>query len=310
MGRKSLEKQINNKYNSLGRYGVSKYQIKNNIAQEIPTKSRFEIKTPYIHSKETMKTYKDVGSRFADYLIKTGNFKRYDNLKDITVEHAKEYLEYRRDYDCVSPFTLKMERSALSKLLDDKIEVELPQRERENIFRSRNEVDNDRHFSLKNNHDLIVLAKACGFRRSDLEKAHTSDFKERDGHLYVLIDKSKGGRNRIAPVLPKYEKEVKRIIKERESLGKDKLVDKVHSKMDVHSFRREYAQELYEQIKENKILRNEYLKLYQQRSENIKSDMYHSRGDTNFHGLRDDIYVVSQALGHNRLDVSVNHYLK
>lgn len=309
MGRKSLEKQINNKYNSMGRYGVSKFETKNQIAAE-NNKSRFETKSPYIHSRTTMATYKRVGDRFADYLIEKENFKKYDDFKDITIDHAINYLKYRYDHDLVSPFTLKMERSALSKLLDKKIEVELPQREREDIFRSRNEVDNDRHFSLKNNHDLIVIAKACGFRRSDLEKVHIRDFKERDGHLYVSIDKSKGGRSRTSPVLPKYEKEVKEIIRERENLGKEKLVDKVHSKMDVHSYRREYAQELYQQVKEDHKLRDEYLNQYKQRNENIKSDYYHSRGDVEFHGLRDDIYVVSQALGHNRLDVSVNHYLK
>lgn len=310
MGKKSLMKQINNKYNSLGRYGVSKYQVKNDIAKEEPTKSRFEIKTPYIHSRETMATYKSVGDRFSKYLIEKENFKKYDNLEKITVEHAKQYLEYRRDYDCVSPFTLKMERSALSKLIDDKIEVDLPQREREDIFRSRNDVDNDKHFSLKNNHDLIVLAKACGFRRSDLENARLSDFKEKGGHLYVEIEKSKGGRNRIAPVLPKYEKEVRNIIKERENLGKDKLVDKVHSKMDVHSYRREYAKDLYILVKENHELQKEYQKQYKERVEDVKSNMYHSRGEIHFHGLRDDIYIVTQALGHNRLDVTVNHYLK
>lgn len=310
MGKKSLMKQINNKYNSLGRYGVSKYQVKNDIAKEEPTKSRFEIKTPYIHSRETMTTYKSVGDRFSKYLIEKENFKKYDNLEKITVEHAKQYLEYRRDYDCVSPFTLKMERSALSKLIDDKIEVDLPQREREDIFRSRNDVDNDKHFSLKNNHDLIILAKACGFRRSDLENARLSDFKEKGGHLYVEIEKSKGGRNRIAPVLPKYEKEVRNIIKERENLGKDKMVDKVHSKMDVHSYRREYAKDLYTLVKENHELQKEYQMQYKERVEDVKSNMYHSRGEIDFHGLRDDIYIVTQALGHNRLDVTVNHYLK
>lgn len=310
MGKKSLMKQINNKYNSLGRYGISKYHTKNDIAKEEPAKSRFQIKSPYIHSRETMNTYKSVGNRFSKYLFEKENFKKYDNLEKVTVDHVKDYLEYRRDYDCVSPFTLKMERSALSKLLDKSIEVELPSRDREDIYRSRDEVENDRHFSLKNNHNLIILAKACGFRRSDLQKACISDFKEKNGHLYVNIQKSKGGRDRIAPVLTKYEKEVREIIKERENLGKDKLVDKVHSKMDVHSYRREYAKELYAVVKENHEIQKEYQKQYRERVEDVKSNMYHSRGDIEFHGLRDDIYVVSQALGHNRLDVTVNHYLR
>ena len=41
-------------------------------------------------------------------------------------------------------------------------------------------------------------------------------------------------------------------------------------------------------------------------------DVYYARGDkkTAFRGFKDDIYIISQALGHNRLSVTVNHYLK
>ena len=79
---------------------------------------------------------------------------------------------------------------------------------------------------------------------------------------------------------------------------------------------------MYDEIKDNKELRDEILKNYPERRElktqkdkdgntvtkEIKSDVYKDRSGNVW--KRDDIYVLSQALGHNRLDVSITHYLK
>ena len=62
----------------------------------------------------------------------------------------------------------------------------------------------------------------------------------------------------------------------------------------------------------DKELKAVYASQYAPRSEkNIKGEYYiaHDK-ERPFKGLRDNIYIVSEALGHNRLDVSVNHYLK
>lgn len=86
--------------------------------------------------------------------------------------------------------------------------------------------------------------------------------------------------------------------------------------------RREYAKRLYRDIVENRELRDKYLKEYPKRKEyktqkdrngisctkEIKTKYYKDRENNIFE--RDDIYIVSQALGHNRLEVSITHYLK
>ena len=82
----------------------------------------------------------------------------------------------------------------------------------------------------------------------------------------------------------------------------------VHRSTDVHGLRREYAQELYHVLSNNKSLRDEYLSFYPTKHEKVKSNFYRDREGNVFE--RDTVYVVSQALGHNRIDTSITSYLK
>ena len=100
------------------------------------------------------------------------------------------------------------------------------------------------------------------------------------------------------------------------------MLDKVPRKIDVHSLRREYAQNLYCDIQRDAVLREEYLKQYPMRKElktqknkdgvvytkEIKTKTYKDREGNIYN--RDDLYIISQALGHNRVDTSIAHYLK
>jgi len=80
-----------------------------------------------------------------------------------------------------------------------------------------------------------------------LERVSSRDiFRGPDGRLYVHVSNGKGGRERDVHVLQKYEREVERIVRERE--GRDRLFDRVPIRMDVHSYRREYARERYREV--------------------------------------------------------------
>jgi len=106
----------------------------------------------------------------------------------------------------------------------------------------------DRHFSATRNADLITIARAIGGRREDIEKLHIHHFREIFGHLYVDFLRSKGGRNRTTPVRPDLVDDVREYLKRVKARGQTKLFDRVHSKLDIHALRREYAQELHEII--------------------------------------------------------------
>ena len=125
---------------------------------------------------------------------------------------------------------------------------------------------------------------------------------------FLDIKQSKGGRDRLAPILPSKVDEVRQIFECARERGKRKLFEHIPKEIDIHGLRREYAQGLYHTLTDDRALRDEYLALYPTRHEKVKSDFYGDRQGNVFE--RDTVYVVSQALGHNRIDTSITSYLK
>ena len=310
MGRKTLDRNICHALSTKMRIGESRHEAKKQLQAELGKDYRFGMTTEGIHSYNTRETYQKACKRFARWCVETQGINRYAKPEDVK-ELVIPYLQYRKDSG-LSGFTLTTERSALGKLYGEPVLFPLPKRTPGSITRSRNPVEMDKHFSEENNKDLITIAMGTGCRRDDIAKSRVSDFVEINGRTYVKILKSKGGRNRVAPILPGMEKEVLEIVEEARAKGREKLFERINTKMDVHSYRRQYAQNLYEIISKDRKLRDELLKAYPPRREpNVKGDTYATRRKDipNKTFLRDDLYLVSQALGHNRLDVTVNHYL-
>jgi AraC-like DNA-binding protein len=131
-------------------------------------------------------------------------------------------------------------------------------------------------------------------------------FKNAEGKLFCgLIEK--GGRYREAVCLRNYQIKIERILQNvgyRESLTKEEfkelyktsenhLFQEYTSKIDNHAFRGEYARELYQEL----------LQQRDQGQDEHKEKLY--RGyDSNI------LKEVSEALGHSRLSVVVEHYLR
>lgn len=277
--------------------------------------------TYQIYSVNSYKTYLKQCKQYAKWLKQEKGINKIDDINK-TEQYAKEYIQKRLD-DGKSIYTVKMERSALGMLYGKQIDIKLPSRTPDQITRSRKETKNDRYISRDGKYkDVFTIAIATGSRRKDISKLCVNNFREVDGKLYVFFEKSKGGRDRLTPVLEKYEKDVRDIIEQAKVDGKTRLFNHIPKEIDVHGLRREYCQNLYDEIKDNKELRDEILKNYPERHElktqkdkdgntvtkEIKSDVYKDRSGNIW--KRDDIYVLSQALGHNRLDVSITHYLK
>lgn len=274
-----------------------------------------------IYSYSTYDTYLKECIAYAKWLEVEKGLKKTDDINK-TEQFAKEYLQSRLESG-VSVFTAKMERSALGMLYSKPIEFEMPVRDSKNITRSRLPVEGDKHYADNGKYkDIFDLARATGGRRSDLLKLTVNSFVEKDGHLYVNFNKSKGGRDRLTYVREEYKQEIQNIIQKTKEAGKTKLLDKIPQRIDIHGLRREYCQGLYQEIKDNRKLRDDILKNYPPRheyktqrdkdgnsySKEIIRDYYKDR-DENIYS-RDDIYVCSQCLGHNRLDVSITNYLK
>lgn len=314
MGRKKdVERLFHQTLSNKLVFGQSKKAAKKDLG--------FGQSTYQIYSVNSYKTYLKQCKQYAKWLKQEKGINKIDDINK-TEQYAKEYIQKRMD-DGKSIYTVKMERSALGMLYGKQIDIKLPSRTPDQITRSRKETKNDRYISRDGKYkDVFTIAIATGSRRKDISKLCVNNFREVDGKLYVYFERSKGGRDRLTPVLEKYEKDVRDIIEQAKVDGKTRLFNHIPKEIDIHGLRREYCQGLYDEIKDNKELRNEILKNYPERRElktqkdkngntvtkEIKSDVYKDRSGNVW--KRDDIYVLSQALGHNRLDVSITHYLK
>lgn len=299
MGRKTISNQIHSALANKIAFGESKHLDK--IEQE----TTFGKSTYKIYSFSTYDTYNKVGREYAKWLAEKGV--KYGKLAD-TELYAREYIETRLE-DGKSVYTLKMERSALGMIYGHNIDVPLPVRHNRDVKRSREETSNDKHISRTGKYaDIFIVATASGCRRCDLKSLNINSLVEREGKYFLDIKQSKGGRDRLAPVLPSKVDEVKKIFEQAKETKKGKIFEHIPKEIDVHGLRREYAQELYHVLTDDKLLRNEYLTCYPARNEKVKSDFYKDRNGNIFE--RDTVYIVSQALGHNRLDTSITSYLK
>lgn len=311
--KQTIQHLIHNELVSKIAFGESKHEDKKSLA--------FRESSYKIYSYSTYETYLKEATAYACWLREEKGISKSVDLNK-TEQYVEEYLQSRLDKG-ISVYTLKMERSALSMLYSKQIDFALPVRNKTNITRSRKETSNDRHYSREGKYkDVFVMGIATGGRRKDLKNLRTSDLVEINGNLYISFKCSKGGRNRLSPVRQEYAQAVEKIFLNRQIEGKEKVFDKIPNKIDIHSLRREYAKNLYKDILQNPILRDEYLKQYPVRKEfktqrnkdgitytkEIKTKTYKDR-DENIYS-REDLYVISQALGHNRIDTSITHYLK
>ncbi len=249
--------------------------------------------TGLIHSFKTRTTYQQHIVRFVRWARSTHNIKSLAQLDPHANELATEYLQLHLD-ERKSPYTLQAERAALRLFFDHRTlasNVAIPRRARSNITRSRGPAGHDRHIQLANWQPLTNFLKATGLRRQELHDLKCRDiYQGHDRQVYVHVKSGKGGLSREVPALPGREGDV---LTMKEGAGLDAPVfERIPKHLDVHSYRREYAQSLY---------------------------LYHAPGRTLPPATgrlkpsdydRSAAQQVSWALGHQRIDVVLRHYLR
>lgn len=312
--KKNLTIQMHNIINDLLRIGESKHDAKliykeyckeNNLPWN-PSKS------PFIHSTGTAENYRQVVTEFSAWLkVNEPDIWSTKDLSKIDKEIGYKYLK-ERESNNLSAWTIKKDMSALNKVLDLGLngkEGNLKDRRLTDITRSRTAKAHDQSYNANNYKDQIEMSKAFGVRRESIlggefQIKETSLFKK-DNEIYISVVE-KGGKYREAPCLKSYHEIIdsKYNINERESFSKsefvsyymsddsDFLFDKYTAKIDNHAFRSEYATNLYEEIASD-ILDN---------GDSVDND--YCGYDSSI--LRE----VSNALGHNRINVIVNNYLR
>jgi primosomal protein N'' len=267
-----------------------------------------------------------------------------------TLKSAQKYVNEwlaERVAQGLSAWTIHTETAALCKLYqiapDDPKRFQPPKRQRQNIMRSRGSAVRDRHFSTSNNHELIQFVRGTGTRRNVLAKLTGDDLWSRSRilaeisalkargqldnhaqlHLSALEDalaffpdqdyflhhrRDKNGKSRFAPIIGPYAPE---IIARMRNTRTDELVwQYVSSNADIHGYRSDYATALYKHYARN-IAKIPYDRVNRGTGKRFQSDVYTCRKDETGKKLdKAAMRKCSKALGHNRLNVVADNYLR
>jgi hypothetical protein len=293
---KNLKIQFNQILDSKIRIGMKRHDAKEVYRSKLEAlgEKPHNLKTEYIHSVKTAAVYREVVNKFGKW-IKT-NYPDVWNAKDIskvTKEVCYAYLKEQQG-EGKSAWTISRDMAALNKILDlglTKIEGDLKKRSLKDIKRSRYGTNTRISKALsKANEDQIIIAKATGMRRSSMTKIKMYDFIFNNNLPVGITLIEKGGKVRIAPILKSYELEVQKILTSKNS--KDQIFKYYSKKIDNHSFRAEYASKRYIELRESR----------KTMGVSINND---------FRGYDSSIIAqISKDLGHNRLNIVVEHYLR
>jgi integrase len=262
--------------------------------------------TGKIHSYKTRSSYQEQSLRFAIWARDTYALKHLEEIEVRKGELTAEFLQTKIN-EGKSAYTLQLIRSALRMLFGDWTlmqEVQLPKRSRATITRSRGAKDHDKYFNPTNWPKLVSFLKATGLRRDEVKMLRAGDILERErdstseyyGQTIVQVRNGKGGKSRKVPVLAGHEQAA---LVAKEGLAEQEIVFlRIPKHLDVHSYRREYAQALYLYYVEcNSSLQQARLPPSTGR---LKCKDY-DRGAAE---------KVTRALGHNRIDVVLWHYIR
>lgn len=292
---KKLDEAYKAKNGKKAKYPTPKWEYINNAIRD------------KIYGINTYKAYAKCTNRFFDWCKANYPRKQRETLAQVR-EYVPIWLEMR--VNTVSSSTVKTEAAALGKLYQcdyREFGVKLPERKSIDAKRSRNVVARDKGFSLENNKDLIEFCRCTGLRRFELESLCSDQLELRPDGSYGLVIKGKGGRIRHSPIIGSPDA-VSRVV-ERIKSSDGFVWGAVNSHMDVHSYRAEYATAIY-LMYERPFAEIPYDGQYKD-GRRYKKQVYYCRSDRN--GMMFDKVAMkhaSEALGHSRLNVVAEHYLR
>ena len=296
-----------------------------------------------IFSVSTYKAYWKHTKYFIKYIRE--NYPKCTTLKSAK-KYANEWLQAQVDRG-LSAWTVQLEAKALGKLYgiqpDDENYFKPPKRNREDIKRSRGDRVRDRHFSKTNNDELIKFCRGTGLRRSELEELRGKDLvtraqieaeisrletipKERrtpadtkrldmlqdtrlfQGEYFTFVRNGKGGRMRLSPIIGKNAEQIVERI--NSTPPEEKVWQHVHKSADIHGYRAEYATAIYK-AHARAIKEIPYDRVNRGTGRRYQSEVYVCRKDETGKKLdKAAMLVCSKALGHNRISVVADNYIR
>ena len=329
---KDLHQQAYDRLNGMQAFGESKKEAVANGTDRGKIFSFNTYQTYWKHTKYFLKYIKEVHPECTT--LKSA--KKYVN----------EWLQLRTDQG-LSAWTIQTEAKALSKLYgiqpDDEGYFKPPKRNREDIKRSRGDRVRDRHFSEENNDELVKFCKGTGLRRSELMELRGKDLVTRaqiedeiarlnalqagersaaadkrlemlqdtllfDEEYFTHVRNGKGGRERLSPIIGQFAGQI--IGRIRETPAEEKVWQYVNTNADIHGYRAEYATAIYK-THARPIQDIPYDRVHRGTGRRYQSDVYTCRKDEAGKKLdKAAMLVCSKALGHNRISVVADNYIR
>ena len=128
------------------------------------------------------------------------------------------------------------------------------------------------------------------------------------GEYFTHVRNGKGGRERLSPIIgPNAAQIVQRI---QETPGEEKVWQHVHQSADIHGYRAEYATAIYK-AHARAIQDIPYDRINRGTGRRYQSQVYTCRKDEAGRKLdKAAMLVCSKALGHNRISVVADNYIR
>lgn len=294
----SLVYQVKENLKSKQAFGVKKKEQRERLglyekAKELKI-SVAQLPVDGIYSKDTFETYLKQDCYFVKWVKQEHpEVKTIDDCK----QYAKDYLQHCWEKGN-SAWTLTTIAPAIAKLYNCRskdLGFVAPIRHNDDRTRSNTKTKYDAKIEARHA-DTVEFLRNTGLRRCEAEKLKLEHISPDFAHITIINNMGKGGRNRIIEVL---DPEVVRNYIENHKYEGDRICGNLDKRLDIHSYRHDYANSIY-----NKKLSEKY-----NRGEKTEK-WYHRRDGSGRKYDKNVAGVVSQNLGHNRIDTTIINYLK
>lgn len=309
MSRKtSFKEQMFRALNVKNCFGQSKY-----LAKQESYKNGGQGKVFGIYSKKTMADYKNVATQFSQWQKSKGY--NFHSLNDVTPSVIIEYLSERQN-NKYSAWTISRDLSALNKIFSTTIskkEAGLASRCSKDIKNNRGFGNNYRPSVYARSKDITTFIAATGVRRQSLTTlSNDNAIRNTNGVIIGFSVIEKGGKPRNCYVRNQYQKVITDYVDNHlKTKGNTPFWSKVDKNLNTHWYRSEYAQGLYNDLANAKANNEDYFNGYRETFINDYSLSKATDGhNPTTKGYDTEILaIVSQNLGHNRIDVVYTNYL-
>jgi integrase len=290
----SLIQEALRRLDGLRAYGVSRHALKAEQRDELRAVGAaipWSHSTGRIHSVGTATTYQRHVLNFCAWARDTYGVRHLAQLDSSAPELVTEWLQAHLDAGD-SPYTVQMQRSALRLFHGDRTlgqDLAIPRRRREAITRSRGPAADTHRLNLAHHQQLIAFLEATGLRRREVAGLRVGDIQAIGESWQVHVRNGKGGKERPVCALPGAAAAVRAVGEGR--TPQERVFEHVPAALDVHAYRRAYAQALYCWASGKEL---------PPASGRLPPHSYDQAA----------VAFVSRNLGHQRIDVVLRHYLR